>query len=84
MKPFYKSSTVWFNIVMTIVMAIPVIAAAYKSISPEQAVFVDSIAGLITGLGNIFLRVWFTDNVPIDTPKARAAIVAARFRNWGE
>jgi asparagine N-glycosylation enzyme membrane subunit Stt3 len=82
MKQWYESKTVIFNIVMTIVMAVPVIAAAYKAVTPEAAVLIDSIAGLITGLGNIMLRVWFTDT-PIDTPKARAARTAARFREMG-
>lgn len=61
-KAFYASKTFWFNILMTVVMAIPVILAAYKAMRPEEAVFADSIAGLITGLGNVVLRVWFTDS----------------------
>lgn len=60
-KAFYESKTVIFNIVMTIILAVPIIAAAYKALSPEEAVLIDSVAGLITGLGNIVLRVWFTD-----------------------
>jgi len=75
MKPWYDSKTLWFNVVMTIVLAAPVIAAATEALSPERAVLIDAIAGLVTGLGNIFLRVWFTDT-PIDTPKARAKINA--------
>jgi hypothetical protein len=52
-------------------MAAPVIASAADALSPEQAVLIDSIAGLVTGLGNVFLRVWFTDT-PIDNAKMRA------------
>jgi len=61
MKAWYSSKTLWFNVIMTLVMGIPVIASAYKAMSPEQAVLADAIAGLITGLGNIFIRVWFTE-----------------------
>jgi len=71
MKDWYNSKVLWFNVVMTVVMAVPIIAAAYKALSPEQAVLIDAVGGLVAGLGNIFLRVWFTE-VPIDTPKARA------------
>lgn len=71
MKPWHESKTLWFNVVMTVVMAVPVIAASAKALSPEVAVLIDSVAGLITGLGNVFLRVWFTDT-PIDNAKMRA------------
>jgi hypothetical protein len=82
MKKFYVSKTVWFNIIMTIVMAIPVIAAATKNLDPNMAVLVDSIAALVTGLGNIILRIWFTDTA-IDTPKARAKVVVSPFTEDG-
>ena len=71
MKPFYQSKTVIFNFLMTIIMAVPIIASAYGKLQPEAAVLADSIAGLIVGLGNIVLRVWFTDT-PIDNAKMRA------------
>jgi hypothetical protein len=70
MKLWYESKTLWFNALMTIVFAVPVIAASAEALSPEQAVLINSIAALITGLGNVFLRVWFTDT-PIDTPRMR-------------
>lgn len=77
MKQWYESKTLWFNVVMTIVMAAPVIAASASALTPQQVVLIDSIAGLVTGLGNVFLRVWFTD-MPIETPKARAKAEAAQ------
>ena len=73
MKKVYNSKVVWFNIIMLVVLAAPQIASAYKAVSPAQAVLIDTVAGLVTGIGNVVLRVWFTD-MPIDTPKARAKI----------
>ena len=70
-KPWYESKVLWFNVIMTIVMAVPVISAAIEALSPEKAVLIGSVAGLITGLGNVFLRVWFTDT-PINNAKMRA------------
>lgn len=75
MKQWYQSKTLWFNAIMTVVMAAPVIAAAIEALSPEQAVLIDAIAGLVTGLGNIFIRVWFTEG-PIDSARMRA--------RWGD
>jgi hypothetical protein len=75
MKAWYSSKTLWFNVTMTIVMSVPVIATSVKAMEPAEAVLIDSVAGVIAGLGNIFLRVWFTDT-PIDTPKAQAKIMA--------
>ena len=75
MKSVYKSKMVWFNVVMLIVLAVPVILTAVKQIEPAWAVLADAIASLITGIGNIILRVYFTDT-PIDTPKARAKFTA--------
>lgn len=72
-KPLLKSKVLWFNIFMTVLLSAPVIATAYKAMEPNQAVFVDSILGLITGLGNVVLRVWFTE-MPIDTPQGRAKV----------
>jgi len=71
MKSWYQSKTVIFNLIMTVVLFAPIIAAAAEAVTPQMAVLIDSIAGLITGLGNVVLRVWFTD-APIATPQARA------------
>ena len=70
MKAWYESKTLWFNFIMTIVLAVPIIATATKNLDPNAAVLIDSVAGLVAGLGNILLRVWFTDT-PIDNPKMR-------------
>jgi len=70
MKPIYKSKMVWFNVIMLIVLSIPVILAAVKSIEPGWAVLADAVGSLIVGIGNIILRIYFTDE-PLNTPKAR-------------
>lgn len=52
--PFYKSKTVWFNILMTLIGVI----TAFQGMPTLQAwapLFADILA-----VGNIILRVWFT------------------------
>ena len=53
MKEWYQSKTVHFNLIMTVVM----ISEFAQSIHPEWI----SVTALIAGVGNIVLRVWFTD-----------------------
>jgi hypothetical protein len=72
MKLAQDSKTVWFNVIMTLILATPPILAAFKAMSPEQAVFADSVGTLIIGLGNVVLRVWFTE-VPIATTPDQVA-----------
>jgi hypothetical protein len=70
MKLWYESKTVWFNLVMTLLMIVPVVATTVKALDPNDAVLIDAIAGLVTGVGNIIIRIWFTD-MPIGSAAAR-------------
>lgn len=73
MKPIYKSKMVWFNVIMLILGAAPIIAAQIKVIKPDWIPVVDGVVMMVTGIGNVILRVYFTDT-PIDTPKSRARL----------
>jgi hypothetical protein len=75
MKPWYQSKTLWLNLIAVVVGVAPIIAANAKVIAPEQAAAIDSIVGTLVGVGNVVLRVWFTDT-PIATPKAEAKLAA--------
>jgi len=56
-KMWYESKTVWFNIIMTLIL----VASFVTTVSglPEWVVPVSMI---VQGVGNIVLRVWFTDS----------------------
>ena len=56
MKRFYQSKTVWYNLVMTLVDVLT-LATDMKIGSQEVAVWLV----FLHGLGNIILRIWFTD-----------------------
>jgi hypothetical protein len=56
MTKWYLSRTVWFNIVTTVIMV-----ASLGSIVPVDS----KILGLVIGVGNVILRVWFTSQ-PIE------------------
>ncbi len=56
MKNWYQSKTVWFNVVMTII-DILALAADLKIGGSAAVVYL----GFAQGIGNIILRVWFTD-----------------------
>jgi hypothetical protein len=66
-KPWYKSVTVWFNVVMLILGIAPVVGASMKVLQPDASEIIDTIVALITGVGNVFIRVVFT-NQPIGNP----------------
>ena len=61
-KPWYTSKTVWFNVIMTIILVAEIIPQILPFI-PEEARYI-SVG--VFAVGNIILRVWFTDT-PIQT-----------------
>ena len=71
-KPWQLSKTVWFNIVTMLLAIIPIIGAFVKLIEPQTAVIIDGGLTMLGGIGNVVLRVWFTDQ-PITTAKSMAA-----------
>lgn len=46
-KKWYESKTVWFNAIMTVILT--------------AKLFNTETTALIAGVGNVILRVWFTD-----------------------
>ena len=64
------SKTLWFNIISIIVLTIPVILTALKTIEPGWALLADSIGGMIVGICNIVIRTLWTDK-PLDTVRNR-------------
>lgn len=53
MKSIWASKTIWFNIIMTLVT----VATALQGLFPEWA----PILGTILVIGNVILRIWFTE-----------------------
>lgn len=68
-KTVIESKTVWFNVVTTLIGILPIIAAAVKAITPETAILIDAVVTMVVGVGNVILRVWFT-NTPIVPPQS--------------
>ena len=54
MKKWYSSKTVWFNLLTTLVLVAQLVGEQFQEYLP--------VTVLIAGLGNILLRVWFTDS----------------------
>lgn len=52
-KPWHQSKTIWFNLLMTVLDIF--------SIFEARALFDPSLMALIHGIGNVILRVYFTD-----------------------
>ena len=77
MKPWYESKTVWFNLITMLLAIFPIVGAFVKVIEPSTAVIIDAVLAMVAGIGNVILRVWFTD-VPIETP---ARLLAARLHD---
>jgi hypothetical protein len=65
------SKTLYFNVISIIVLTIPVILTALKTIEPGWALLADSIGGMIVGIGNIVIRTLWTTQ-PLDTAANRA------------
>jgi len=51
-KEWFKSKTVWFNVVMTLILFLPEVGNTFPKIS--------ELTTLTTLFGNLILRVWFT------------------------
>ena len=51
-KSWYKSKTIWFNAVTTLLM--------FASLSEVEMIISPKWIAIINGVGNIILRVWFT------------------------
>lgn len=60
-KKWYNSKTVWFNVVMTAIGVTTVAATMAKTLAPDAAIAIDAVAVGVAGIGNVILRVWFTD-----------------------
>jgi hypothetical protein len=60
MKNWYKSKTIWFNIVGLIIAAAGELSAAFPSGQ------VAKISGYVLTLGNIFLRLITTQQIGVD------------------
>lgn len=58
MKAWYASKTIWFNVVLSVLG----VAAALQGSFPEWGIWL----GAVTTIGNVILRIWFTDK-PIGT-----------------
>lgn len=56
-KPFYQSKTLWFNVLMMIVL----IADQVPALWPVAPDWVSPAAATVLVVGNIILRVWFTE-----------------------
>lgn len=63
MKPFWKSKTVWFNVITTI-LALATELTNATGLSTESML---KIYAAVISVGNIILRVFFTEQ-PIGTP----------------
>jgi hypothetical protein len=59
-KPLVISKTVWLNIIMVALGALPLVGAYMKIIVPQTALIVDSTVILIAGILNLVLRIFFT------------------------
>ena len=57
-KPFYQSKTVWFNVIMSVIL----IAELIHTVLPDLQDEWKAATLLVMGVGNIVLRVWFTDS----------------------
>ena len=60
-KDWYRSKIVLFNVLMLVLGVAPVIAESTKVIAPGYAAVIDAVLALVTGVGNVVLRVWYTD-----------------------
>lgn len=67
-KPWQQSKTIWFNVIMTLLLIAPIVGAFVKILEPDQVALIDGILAVLAGVGNVILRVWFTDT-PIQTAK---------------
>jgi len=56
-KPFYVSKTLWFNVIMMLILMAEQIPVLWPN-SPE---WVAPGAATVLVFGNIILRVWFTE-----------------------
>ena len=64
-KPFWQSKTIWFNIVVTAIG----VATSLSSVATFDKYA--TVLGLVTVIGNVILRTWFT-NSSIATPATPA------------
>jgi hypothetical protein len=56
-KQFWESKTFWFNIFVTLSS----IGLYFSNANNEPQLTIASIAGTLTGIINIILRIWFTN-----------------------
>jgi hypothetical protein len=71
MKVWYKSKTLWFNVIVMLLGIIPIIGTFVKLVQPGAALIIDGALAMVAGIGNLILRVWFTDT-PIATSGRQA------------
>ncbi len=60
-KMWYESKTVWFNIVLTVLGVVPIVGAFMKLLYPDAAMVIEGVLAMVAGIGNLILRVWFTE-----------------------
>ncbi len=62
MKKELKSKTVWFNVISLLLFTIQLLTDALGSLGVEEALKLKimAIAGIVMGVGNYVLRVFFT------------------------
>lgn len=63
MTPWYKSKTVWFNIITTLVAALTFLPTVSDLLPAEALPYLLGFVGVL----NVILRVWFTDSA-VTTP----------------
>jgi hypothetical protein len=63
-KNWKKSRTIWFNVITTVILMVPIIGTLMKVLDPISAVVIDAVVTCLNGLGNVLIRVWLTE-VPI-------------------
>lgn len=65
-KPFYLSKTFWFNVICLLVL----VAEQIPVISPEIPAWGNQAVAYVLLVGNIVLRLWFTDK-PVTLLKSK-------------
>jgi uncharacterized membrane protein HdeD (DUF308 family) len=58
-KNFWESKTVWLNAILTVVGALTLVADALTN---NAQLTVPGVLMLVAGVGNVIIRIWFTDS----------------------
>ena len=52
MKKIWESKTFWFNSIVTFILIVELVGGTFQEFA--------TYTGLVAGIGNIILRIWFT------------------------